>query len=240
MRAEAFTAAALDDERSVPAQLSTGLLKIGLAIRHQARTGGEEAGLSATQGQILVLLLHREDRITRLADIARELAITEATASVALRPLVAKGLVEKARAASDARALDIRLTEEGIGLARRSLTWTDFLLDAAREIDEGEQAVFQRSVIKMIRAMQEKGLIPVSRMCVSCTFFRPNVHAGAPLPHHCAFVDAPFGDRELRIDCADFEAAPATTANALWTAFNNRPARRQGQSPPNSAIEAEE
>ena len=55
----------------------------------------------------------------------------------------------------------------------------------------------------MIRTLQEKGRIPVARMCVSCRFFQPFRHDNPARPHHCAFVDAAFGDEELRLDCPD-------------------------------------
>ena len=47
----------------------------------------------------------------------------------------------------------------------------------------------------------------MSRMCLDCRFFRPDVHDDPARPHHCAFVDAPFGDAQLRIDCADHQPA---------------------------------
>lgn len=43
-----------------------------------------------------------------------------------------------------------------------------------------------------------------ARMCVTCTDFRPDVNDDPVRPHHCAFVDAAFGDGETRVDCADF------------------------------------
>jgi hypothetical protein len=61
----------------------------------------------------------------------------------------------------------------------------------------------------MIGALQQRGEIPVSRMCPTCRFFRPHVHDDPVRPHHCAFVDAPFGDAQLRIECDDHEDAPA-------------------------------
>lgn len=220
---EPASAATIGDEQTVRQQLSTGLMKIGLAIRHHAWAGGERHGLSPSQGQILTLLLHRDDSETRLSDLARDLAVTQATASVAVRALTAKGLVEKARAASDARAVSLRLTAEGREQARRAQSWTEFLLEAAGELDEREQAVFQRSIVKMIRSMQIKGQIPVARMCVSCRFFRPNAHPGERDPHHCTYVDAPFGDRHLRLDCVDYQPAPPSAARAAWAAFADRP-----------------
>jgi hypothetical protein len=70
------------------------------------------------------------------------------------------------------------------------------------KLDAGEREVFQRALVKMIRSLQIQGRIPVARMCLGCRFFRPYAHASSSAPHHCAFVDAPFGDAELRLDCA--------------------------------------
>jgi hypothetical protein len=83
----------------------------------------------------------------------------------------------------------------------------------------------------MIRTLQERGEIPVSRMCVTCRFFRPNVHAHPEPPHHCAFVDAPFGDRELRLDCADHEPLPPADSAALWAAFDRSTPATSRRSP---------
>jgi hypothetical protein len=74
-------------------------------------------------------------------------------------------------------------------------------------------------LVKMIRTLQERGEIPVSRMCVTCRFFRPRVHDDPTRPHHCAFVDAPFGDRSLRLECADHEAAPEGQRARGWEQF---------------------
>jgi hypothetical protein len=73
----------------------------------------------------------------------------------------------------------------------------------------------------MIRALQEQGQIPVSRMCVTCVHFRPRLHDG-PLPHHCAFVDAPMADRHLRVDCKEHEEAPGTQREEAWARFMSR------------------
>lgn len=213
--------ASFGGELSVRRQLATGLLKIGQAIRSHSWAGGESLGLTPTQGQILVLLLHRESQESRIGEIADELAIAQPTASVAVRSLVTKGFVEKSPSREDARAVALRLTAHGRELAERSRTWTDFLLDAVDELDPTEQAVFQRAAVKMIRSMQEKDQIPVSRMCATCTFFRPNAHPGTDTPHHCAYIDAPFSDRELRLDCTDYQPAPPDTVTALWAAYSN-------------------
>lgn len=197
----------------------TGLAKIGLATRHRAWSEAEGRGLTPTQGQILALLRLRPETGMRLSEVAATLAVTAPTASVAVRTLVDKGLVRKARAPDDARAVAITLTEAGRREAERAAGWSDFLLSAVDALTPAEQAVFLRGLVKMIRTLQERGEIPVSRMCVDCRFFRPNVHADPDRPHHCAFVDAPFGDRHLRLECADQQPAPLQQAASAWESF---------------------
>jgi len=56
-------------------------------------------------------------------------------------------------------------------------------------------------------------------MCVTCRYFRPNAHDDPERPHHCAFVEAAFGDRNLRVDCLDHDPAGAEVTEELWSAF---------------------
>lgn len=205
------TAAAAD---SLGERVVTGLVKVGLAMRHRAWSEAEGSGLTPTQGQILVLLRLRPGAGMRLSEVAEALAVTPPTASVSVGALVVKGLVSKTKAVGDARAVTIVLTDAGVREAERTAGWADFLLAAVDELAPAEQEVFYRSLVKMIRVLQEQGEIPVSRMCVTCRFFRPNVHPGRDKPHHCAFVDAPFGDRHLRLECADHDPVPPAQATA--------------------------
>jgi hypothetical protein len=82
------------------------------------------------------------------------------------------------------------------------------LLAETERLDRDGQAQLLRLVLDRILSMQRSGQIPISRMCVTCRFFDPYVHAGTGLPHHCHLVDAPFGNRQLRLRCP--EAQPRT------------------------------
>jgi hypothetical protein len=96
------------------------------------------------------------------------------------------------------------------------------LLEAVRTLDDQEQAALYRALLKTVRALQVRGRIQVSQMCVTCRFFRPYAHPGAGQPHHCALVDAPFGDAQIRLDCPEHQAAPAApaeVAEGAWAAF---------------------
>jgi DNA-binding MarR family transcriptional regulator len=201
-------------------RLVTGLVKISLANRYQAWNAAEDEGLTPLQGQALALLRLHPVTGLRLTALAAALAVTPATASAAVSTLDRKGLVAKSRAAPDRRAVAIRLTETGRLAADRAAGWSDFLLDAVDVLTPSEREVVLRALVKMIWLMQQRGQIPISRMCVTCRFFRPHVHADPANPHHCAFVDAPFGDRQLRLECGDHDPAPPAQAAAIWATFD--------------------
>ncbi|MDR7534218.1 MAG: MarR family winged helix-turn-helix transcriptional regulator [Armatimonadota bacterium] len=198
------------------ARVTTALAKIGIALKADAwrRTGRRV--VTPTQRQILALLRFQGARVS---DLAGRLGVTSATASEAVAALVRKGLVRKAASAADGRSRVVTLTPAGRREADRAAGWPDVLLGAVDVLAPAEQAVLLRALVKMIRTLQEQGRIPVSRMCVTCRFFRPHVHPDLARPHHCAFVDAPFGDRELRIECLDHEPADASQRSAAWAAF---------------------
>jgi DNA-binding MarR family transcriptional regulator len=193
-----------DDPAPLPDRLTTALQRIGLAVRSQSWQRARARGLTPTQAQILVLLgAEAEER--RLGAVATALGITPATASDAVRALEQKGLVRRGRSGRDARALCLTLTAAGRRAAVRAADFGEFLGEAASQLEPDEQAAFYRGALKLIRTLQQRRQIPVSRMCLDCRFFRPNVHDDAMRPHHCALVDAPFGDAHLRIDCPDHQ-----------------------------------
>jgi len=146
----------------------------------------------------------------RLSAIASQLGVTPATASDAVKVLVEKGLVQKGKAEDDRRAIAIRLTLIGRNYAQKVARWADFLEVAVDELTPEEKRVFLRGLIKIIHKLQEQGQISVARMCVTCQYFRPNIYDDAEYPHHCAFVDAPFGDRHLKVDCPEHRLVSLT------------------------------
>ena len=74
-------------------------------------------------------------------------------------------------------------------------------------------------LVKMIRALQLQGEIPVARMCVSCQHFSPNAHLSSAASHHCQFFDAPLADQSLRLDCSDYSEAAPLVAKQAWEKF---------------------
>ena len=184
-------------------QLLTGLARLGQAIRLGAWRNAGPHGLTPTQADILTFL-HGAGEPRRLAAVASALAATAPTTSDAVAALVTKGLVRKVRDRHDARAIALTVTAAGRRELARLGDYSAALLDAVSALSESDRAAVLRAEVTMMRVLQEHGAIPVSRMCVTCRFFAPDAHPQTPRrPHHCLFVDAPFGDAELRIECPD-------------------------------------
>jgi DNA-binding MarR family transcriptional regulator len=216
----------LPPDEPLARRVTTGLAKVGIALKQQAWAEAGGRGLTPTQGQALALLRASPQGL-RLGALAGQLGVTAATASDSVAALARKGLVTKAPLEGDGRAVVVRLTPAGAREAAAAAAWPDFLLEAVGELSPDEQAAFLRGLVAMIRSLQLRGRIPVARMCVSCSFFRPFRHDDPARPHHCAFVDAAFGDGELRLDCPDHAAAPAEQATQAWHAFRAPTAPRR-------------
>jgi DNA-binding MarR family transcriptional regulator len=200
-------------------QLAAGLAKLALALKQHAWAMGEQSGLSPTQSQVLAVLASRDAVGLAVSHLATELAVTQATVSDAISALQRKGLVTKTRSEADARVVLVQLTEAGTGQAGATAQWPDAMLSALSGLDAAERAVLTRVIIKTIRTMQVAGQIPVARMCVTCNYFRPHAHTDADRPHHCALVNAPLGDGDLRLDCPEQVPAEASVQPRLWQLF---------------------
>lgn len=203
-------------------KLAQGLAKIALAIRHSQQATAGPRGLSPTQAQIVTLIASNKSGGVNLNWIADWLGVTAATVSDAVSVLQKKGLVQKQRSDLDRRQLLIALSPLGQREVNKLGLLPDILSQALGALDPDEQASLLRLVVKLIRELQIKGQIPVARMCVTCQYFRPNVHTSSTSPHHCAFVDAAFGDREQMIDCPDHKILPTDSQAVVWKQYTER------------------
>ncbi len=204
---------------TAPTNIATGLARIGSFIRAEQWRDSDVSGLTPTQAQILIHLAQRGP--ARVTAVAEEIAVTQPTASDSVAALVRKGLIEKRPDPDDARAVSLHPTRKGKRAADALTLWPDALLAAADTLAPEEQAAFLKGLTKMIRTLQSDGAIPVQRMCATCSFFRPNVHADPAKPHHCAFVDAAFGDASLRLYCGDHVEADTEEGDRNWRRFTS-------------------
>jgi DNA-binding MarR family transcriptional regulator len=209
----------LSPSQQLTRRLRDGLDRICVVMRADQWAIAGAVGLNPTQTHVLTFIAGRGEKGVRVGAIATQLGVTQPTATDSIASLARKGFLTKAPDPEDTRAVTVRVTRvgrdivRGIGLA---ITAAERALET---LSIREQTELLRLVIKTIRALQVAGAIAPQRMCVTCGYFRPNVHADKRAPHHCAYVDAAFGAEGLRIDCDEHEALAEADREAVWTSY---------------------
>ena len=198
-------------------QAATGLAQLSLFLRTRQWQAAESLGLTPTQNTVLTLLRQRGPN--RVRTLAKLLGVTQATASRAVSALERKRLVRKSIDPGDGRATLVSLVSAGLRLASGRTEFPEALLTALAGLSPLENRALHSALSKVILELQESGAIEPQRMCCTCRFFRPYRHSDESRPHHCDFVDAPFGTDSLRLDCGDHQPAKETLRRQRWRRF---------------------
>lgn len=202
-----------------PNQLAAGLAQISSVLRANQWAEGRQHGLTPTQMNVLSILGATGPE--RVSDLARQLNVSQPTMSDAVTALQAKKMITRAQDSSDRRASLVRLTQKGRDCAAAIDGSPDFRRAVSSLGDEDDGAM-KRALVLIIRELQRSGAIVAQRDCVTCQFFKPHVHDDATRPHHCAFVDAAFGNSGLRLECSDHKAASSELSVANFKRFSDR------------------
>jgi DNA-binding MarR family transcriptional regulator len=184
-------------------RLAEGLTRLAAVARQLDWESAESAGLSPTQADILRFVASRPGGV-RLTAAADHAGIRKATASDAVATLARKALVRKQADALDARAVALRPTAKG---QRTAEAWPVSFQSVIEGLSAAEQSLLFGLVVKMIRQLQQRGLIAPQRTCVTCRHFRENRAPGTNAPHYCTLVGAPMAEHHLRVDCPEHESA---------------------------------
>lgn len=209
------------DRLPITVHLAAGLEKIGLAMKSRTWRREGRAGLGPLQRQVLTLLRAKSDQSAQVSVIAKELVVRLPTASEAVATLERKRLVKRSRSHRDGRIVTVELTSRGARACAPAVGMPNQLAAATDSLSAAEQVAFLKGLTKIIRSLQEQGEISVARMCVTCRYFRPHQHDDAAQPHHCDYVNAPFGEQALRLECAEYEPASISQARESWDRFNH-------------------
>jgi DNA-binding MarR family transcriptional regulator len=191
----------------VDAKIVAALERLSQVFRVRLREEAWERDLSPAQAQFLIYLLYHSVELRRVSQLAREFDLTRATVSDAVASLETKGLVQREQWPEDRRVITLRLTLKGEKLATTLSAWADPVREHLERFSPGEREAVMRFLIELIGSLQRSGLITVARMCLTCSFFRQDIHPGEPAPHHCGLLNVPLGDADLRVDCPEHEPA---------------------------------
>ncbi len=205
----------------LPTRIRQGLERVSMVLRTDQWSAAQVIGLNPTQISVLGLLAGRGAVGVKVKDIAHHLGVSQPTATDSITALERKGCVLKCANTDDARSTRVCITDSGRKLLKTFGHVTSVTESSVSQLSSLEQTDFLLLIVKLIRQLQLADAIPVQRMCISCKHFRPNVHAGAVNPHHCTFVNAAFGSRDIRMDCDDHDTADPAIQAATWSAFTN-------------------
>jgi DNA-binding MarR family transcriptional regulator len=204
---------------SLISRLGDGLSRLSAVLRSDQWGVAQVHGVNPAQLAALALLARRPQEGCALKEIAAHLGVSQPTATDTVLALQQKHLVSKSASQEDRRSVRIVITQQGKTLLRRAAQGEGHTAEALAALSPSEQADLLLLLVKLIRQLQLMGAIPAQRMCSSCRHFRPHVHAGSDHPHHCDFVNAAFGDRDIRLDCGDHQPADPAIQAATWKAF---------------------
>lgn len=193
-------------------KLVAALERLGQVFRLLLREKAREHDLSPIQAQFLVYLLYHDVELRRVGQLAKEFDLTPATVSDAIRTLVKKGLIDREPWPEDGRIVTLRLTPAGEELATGLSTWANVIKERLERSSPEEKEVMMAFLMRLITSLQSSGAISVARMCVTCRFFRRDVHPGDDSPHHCGLLDVPLAGSDLRLDCPEHELAGKSNA----------------------------
>ncbi len=210
------------DSDPIVVRLREGLERIAFVLRADLWVLAGQAGLNPTQAQVLNLLASRPNGL-RAKDIAAHLSVSAPSMTDTLAALARKELITRDADPGSPKTVLVRPTEAGRALGERIAQASTQVGEALATLSVSAQAELLLTQIALIRQLQRAGAIPLQRMCVSCRYFRPRSYPGSAKLHHCAFIDAPIGDRDLRLDCMEHETADAALQDANWAAFAAAP-----------------
>ncbi len=199
-------------------RLAEALTRFAVFARASEQSASIPVKLSPLQARLLVVL----DRLgpLRIGALATELMVAYGTASEAITSLEEKGLISKATADDDHRAVIARLTRRGRSASRRAADWTATAIETVvRDLAIDDAGALLAGLIKLLQALEHAGAMSASRMCVSCKHFAPGAGSTAQ-PHYCHLLQAPIGGHELRVDCPEHERASAEQAQRAFNAFH--------------------
>ncbi len=193
--------------RSPRQQAALGLEQLASLVRAQSWRTGDTPSLPPTQAAVIRMLDGAANGF-KARRIAERLGISAASLSESLKALEAKGWIVRESDPEDRRAASIRLSKTGRALARQLCHPGQGMGRLLQALDDQDVGALLRVTQLLVSEAQRHGLATGLRTCLGCRFFRP-FSGSASQPHFCDFIGRPFGDAELRADCAEQSPAAA-------------------------------
>lgn len=185
----------------IDSKILAALERIQTAAQFLLQQQSHSHGLSPLQVRILALVL--QDEAKTVSAIAKNLLVSKATVSEAVRTLESKNLIRKIASAADSRSYSVELTPRGSELAHITAAYDTPLQKTLLSLKAEQKDSLWESLLHLIGFMEKQDLIPYNRMCLTCTHCGRDVNDSK---YYCNLMKTPLSVSSLRINCPEHQA----------------------------------
>lgn len=185
---------------SLTSKIVVSLERISEAFKSLLWEYAKNIGLSPTQIQILIFVAYHKDELCTVSHLAHEFNITKATISDAVKALNKKELINKEYSQLDSRSYTISLSNKGKEVVVKTDDFANPISTEVDKINTIELEILHKSLIKVIYNLNKTGILTVQRTCFACRFYKKDGKK-----HFCSLLNTVLLDKEIRVDCDEFE-----------------------------------
>lgn len=190
----------LRSDQTVDDKILGSIERLGQAYRSFLQDLATRYGLTPLQVQVVTALGEGPPPLPYVGDIARELGITQPSASDAVAALEAKGYVSRVVDTHDRRRVALALTERGEELDRNLVRDRRAMREAIARVPDGERENLLTSMQQLLSSFAASGLLLHVRNCQTCRHLEVGETAEG---FRCGLVRESMASAELRINCVD-------------------------------------
>ena len=158
---------------------------------------GTKYGVTPLQIQLLELIADGAPPTGHVGELAREVGVTQPSASEAIASLDDKGHVSRAVDPSDRRRSVITLTEQGRALAAKLNGARETIREALGGRNEEENAAILSTLVDLMATFHSAGIIGVVRACSTCSFMSDQADG----TRFCDALKITMTSSDLRVNC---------------------------------------
>ncbi len=188
-------------ESELNLKILTGLERLSEVFKTLLWQKAKVHGFSPIQIQILLFISNHRQELCNVSYLAKEFNVSKPTISDAVRVLIDKGMLEKDFTPTDNRRYNLLLTSEGTNKLQDLSQYFTPVLDELKTMTEKDSIQLFKIVSKIIFGLNKKGIIQVQRTCFACRFYAGDRKG----KHFCNLLGKNLLDKEIRLDCPEFE-----------------------------------
>lgn len=191
-------------QKSLTSKIVVCLERISEAFKSLLWEYAKTIGLSPIQIQMLIFISYHKNELCKVSYLANEFNVTKPTISDAVKVLEKKGFIKKGHSETDSRSYTILLTVKGNNIVSKTDGFAGPISNEIEKINSAELEILFKSLNKVIFNLNRTGILNVQRTCFACRFYEKTEKQ-----HFCILLNKELVNKELRIDCPEFEESPA-------------------------------